>query len=78
MINIKTLFVFVVNTAGFQIEVFDNGPVLIFKSLYINIWSNNSKTNSITFNNNVITFFYPDISNINVLISKLKKLTLFL
>lgn len=78
MININTLFVFVVNTAGFQIEVFDNGPVLIFKLLYINIWSNNSKTNSITFNNNVITFFYPDISNINALISKLKKLTLFL
>lgn len=56
----------------------NNGPLLAFKHILINIWSDNSQYNEFYFDNKKITFFYPDISNIPNLISKLSKLILFL
>lgn len=71
-------FSFYVAIAHYLLSFIKVGPDFHFKNLEIFIWSENPNKNSFYFNNKEINFFFPDISNIPKLISKLSKLTLFL
>lgn len=53
-----------------------NSPILEYKNIFIDFWTNEEESD-ILINNISIVFFYPDISNLDALITRLNRLQVF-